>query len=728
METQNNIEEQENYLVNFKNYYCYADMVRDKVKKVIYVPGDITFETISDHIDGITAILKDGVETEFVHTCTITISWGGDIECDLSIVDYWYNLFMWTLLIKIGMEIKPKHIFWNPELKRKDIKNFVDKFFLMKENRIAWSNSVLNDNICNAMSNFGLIESFSYYLANTINNEDDIALMKACPEFAELSHCSMVGVPFEDVKDEGMKITNRAIDIIKDSKKYIGYEHGLTNSFKASEAINPRQYKEVRFNIGTKPNNEGGVYPYVIDKSFSSGGVNDPLSYFIESSTGRSAQIMSKTNVGDSGSFARLLGLNNIDTLLNFDASYECMTQNYVEFNIKSAKHLSMIKDRYYRENIRGIERVIDADNDSHLIGRKIYLRSPMTCQCNSDNNHICHKCYGDLYYTNIDINAGKMAAEILSSQLTQKLLSAKHLLEVKIAKIIWCEAFYTFFQIDINAIVLHRDLIDANLKGYEIIIDPEDVVLVDNGDYSISYDGDDEEFIPEDNNYSEYIEKFVIHTPNDEYVEISSEGYDNLYLSTDFNDLIRKKAYNKDDKIVVPMSAVAGSDDEELILFYIKVNNNELSKTMNDIINVINKAKVLSTKTKDEALQDIVDMCIEGGLSIDSVHIETLLSNQIVDPNNIIKKVNWSSPNAAYRLITLNQSLTNNPSIVISLLYQDIQKVLYNPLSFSKRGSSFFDLFYMEKPQNYISDELLIDDPDIREEEKAVKMVRIVK
>jgi hypothetical protein len=33
-----------------------------------------------------------------------------------------------------------------------------------------------------------------------------------------------------------------------------------------------------------------------------------------------------------------------------------------------------------------------------------------------------------------------------------------------------------------------------------------------------------------------------------------------------------------------------------------------------------------------------------------------------------------------------------------------------------------------MEKPQNYISDELLIDDPDIREEEKAVKMVRIVK
>ena len=63
----------------------------------------------------------------------------------------------------------------------------------------------------------------------------------------------------------------------------------------------------------------GTVYPYIIDKSFKTGGVNDPLSYFIESSTARAAQIMSKTNVGDSGNFARLLGLNNTDTILNLN-------------------------------------------------------------------------------------------------------------------------------------------------------------------------------------------------------------------------------------------------------------------------------------------------------------------------------------------------------------------------------------------------------------------------
>ena len=76
--------------------------------------------------------------------------------------------------------------------------------------------------------------------------------MNASDEFFNLKHCSLKNVPFEDVKDEGMKITTRAIEIIKNSKNLIGYEHGLANSFRAKEAINDRQYKEASFNIGTK--------------------------------------------------------------------------------------------------------------------------------------------------------------------------------------------------------------------------------------------------------------------------------------------------------------------------------------------------------------------------------------------------------------------------------------------------------------------------------------------
>jgi hypothetical protein len=132
---------------------------------------------------------------------------------------------------------------------------------------------------------------------------------------------------------------------------------------------------------------------------------------------------------------------------------------------------------------------------------------------------------------------------------------------------------------------------------------------------------------------------------------------------------------------------------------------------------------------TKDEALQRIVDLVIEGGLDIDAVHLEVILSNQIVDANDILKKPNWNDPNAQYKMLTLNQALTNNPSVIISLLYKDLNKTLYNPLTFTKNAPSFFDLFFHEQPQVYMQQDILANDEDIniREHDKRIEMVKIV-
>ena len=147
----------------------------------------------------------------------------------------------------------------------------------------------------------------------------------------------------------------------------------------------------------------------------------------------------------------------------------------------------------------------------------------------------------------------------------------------------------------------------------------------------------------------------------------------------------------------------------------------------MDDIINVINKSAVTEKMTKDEALQTIVDLIIEGNLSIDAVHLEVILSNQIVQPSDVLKKPNWNDPHAQYRMFTLNQALTNNPSVIISLLYKDLHRVLYNPLTFAKNKPSFFDLFFCEQPQNYMSDDLLTDDTsNIRDYENGVQMYKL--
>lgn len=289
-------------LVNYKNYYMYANDIKDRKNKIfIYVPEDIIADNIYDHIHGIYNILKDGIDDEYIHNLRFTISWGGDYYCDLGIGDYWFNLFMWSMLLHTDQKISTKHIYWKDELKRHHIKEFVDEYILSLENKIKYGNFELNNIMCDDMWYYSYIDTFSWYLANTINNEDDIELMNALPEYEKLINCDLNDVSFDNIKSAGMDITHQAIDIVKDSKKYIGYDHGLANSFRAGEAVSDRQYKEARHNIGAKPNGTGQIYPYNINQSFSNGGINNPLYYLIEATSSRFAQILSKINVGNTG-------------------------------------------------------------------------------------------------------------------------------------------------------------------------------------------------------------------------------------------------------------------------------------------------------------------------------------------------------------------------------------------------------------------------------------------
>lgn len=717
--------EEEDYLVNFKNYYIYADMIRDRLPgMVVYVPEAITIDNIADHINGINAILVDGIDTDYVHNLKIEVSWGVGVSCKLFIIDYWFNLFMWSMLLKNNDPILPKHVFWTAELRQRNIKSFIDEFVLTKDNKIKYGSAHLNNNICDSTWNFSSVEQFSYYLANTINNEDDIDLMKAVPEYYDIMHTSLAGIPFDRVKDAGMEVTNRAIEYIKNSRKYIGRDHGLANSFKSSEAINPRQFKEARINIGTKPTGSGSVYNYLIDRSFTNGGVNSPLMYYIESSAARTAQVLSKINVGDSGDLARILGLNNTDTILNMNESYECMSQHFIRYTVKSDKHLSAIKNRYYRMNPRGVQHVVDYKKDKHLIGQTIYLRSPMTCASKSSGHGICRCCYGDLYWTNRNINVGKIAVELLSAILTQILLSAKHLLETNIVAIKWLPRFQDFFDIDINVIKL-TDLDGIDLKKYYLIIDPEDVYLVNEEDNTITYDNDDNEIIVNDESvgvYNEYVTRFYIQAPTGELIECGSQDNEFMYISNELNEQIRRKASAVDGKVSIPLSVLT-----DCVLFYIEIANDEVSKRMNDIIHTINLSSVIENMDKDEAIGRLIDLIIDGNIDVDAIHLEVILSNQIVSAEDTLKRPNWNDPNAQYKMLTLDHALVNNPSIVVSLLYKDLHKVLYKPLSFTKNAPSFFDLFFCEQPQVYMSDGLFSDDTGINDYERGIEMVKIV-
>lgn len=673
-------------MLYLENYGPYAELLQNN--RMIVDVNDINKSNWQLHFDSILNIMRDTIETEYCRTTFITIRFK-EIDVDLSIIDYWFNLIMWYLFIVTDREIRPRHLFFDENMTKKTIKNYIDEFFI-EENRTKLDTVKLNNIIDDCLYNFSFIDEFSWYLSNTINLEDFIDLMNENAEAYQIFHSDLSNVPLEEVSYISNTYLNRAIEIIKNSN------HCLSNFFRAGEGVNPKQFKEVAINITTKPDGQGSVYPTIVNTNFITGGVNDVLSNFIESSTGRTAQIIVEGNVGTSGHFARLLGLNNSDTSLHEDPNYVCDSKNFQILTIKDKDMFNRLIDRYYRFSPNGIEYRLTR-KDSHIIGQTIYLRSPMTCASLAKDGKVCYRCYGDLAYTNKDINIGKIAAELLSAILTQRMLSAKHLLESAMKVINWSKGFSDFLEVDYNLIKLQDTL---NLTGYKLAIDPIDVDD-ENGD-----EDDINRF--KNSDYMFYVNNFEIISPNGESVDIHTGEGDNIYLTAEMLELISTYGKEKDDKIVLDLD-IKEIKESEVYLFAIQLLNNDLSKSLENVKSIIDSATIIKQHDRHSLLQLLLESLIECGLNLTSVHAEIILANQIRSTDDILLKPEWQYPNEEYNILTLKQALRTNPSVAISVSFEKISRMLYDPLTFRKRKPSIMDLFFMEKPQNYLTNDVEI-------------------
>lgn len=672
------------------NYGEYQSLVTNGI---ISIDANVlTEENIDSHFYSVLNILRDGIETPEVQNMKISIRFADDVQLRLSIFDYWFNLIFWTIPIKAKQPISSKYLFFFENgITKKAIKQYIDNIFV-RAFRTKINFTRLNNIIDDTLFKLKYINEFSLYLANTINFEDTLDLMKQYPEFNEAIHADLSGVPLEDVKNKGMEYANILIKHIKAN------DHCLRDSFVAQEAVNPKQFKEVFVNIGSKPNGQGGIFPYIINNSFINGGVSDPESYIIESSVGRIAQILQKMNVGTSGAFARLLEINNIDTYFHPDPDYSCRTKNFEEVTIKDANWLSMYDMRYYRTSKNGVEKVLDERTDRDLIGQTLLFRSPMTCASFAHGEGICRKCYGDLYYVVKNINPGKIASELLSSIYTQILLSAKHLLESMAIKMEWTEGFDQLFSIDMNTVALIED---QDYTGYSMLINPDEI-----------YSDDDDDSVE----YNEYIKSFDIQYPNGDVIKFHTANSDEIFISEDLNIALKsKKAKYIGDAIQIGLNNLKNLP----IIFFMHIQNKELSRTLERSKHIINKSDETSKYDRNTILTEFITTNTEGNINLNAVHLEVILANQIRDIDNVLEKPDWTKENVQYQILTLGSSLTNNPSITVTLEYQKIATTLVSPLSSKKHKPSYTDMFFMLQPQNYLEEThgMVSDDYKMRDE-----------
>ena len=684
------------------NYGIYSVLL-DKGKMDVDA-NILTRRNIDDHFQCIINILSDGIETEQVQRMMINLKFVDGVNVDLTIFEYLFNLMVYTLPLEAGEKIDSDKLFWCEDITEDIIGDYINEKFI-KRYRTKLPFIELNQTIDTIFCKFRDIKKFQWYLMNTVNLEDTCELMDKYPEFYEAVHCDASGVPIEDVKAFGMKAANKQIEYI------INSEHCLRDSFRTNEAISPKQFKEVQANIGSKPNGRGGVYPVIINSSFVTGGLKDPTAMVIESSIGRQAQILAKNNVGFSGNFARLLGLNCMNTTLHDDPDYICDTRNFVKITIEDQTMLNCFDLRYYKNspNPLSIDHLIDATRDKHLIGKTIYLRSPMTCNSFAHGKGICYRCYGNLAYVNRNVNIGKISAEELSSRFTQRLLSAKHLLESMVEKMEWVGPLYDYFEVYMDCLCMKSDV---NFTGISLKL--SNIETEDEYDNSVDY------------NY--HVTEFSLLFPDCSEASIHTTEADNIYLQPELAEVVMKKLddIEDDDSVIIPLIDFAELQN----IFRIQIKNNELQATMNEIQGLINTAAKTKTLTKDELLYKFLTTNIKGGIRINCIHHEVLIANQIRSIDSNLEYPDWGVENQECQILTLNSSLAESPYLTTRLLYNKLHKVLITPSTFQVDKPSVNDVFAMVNPIKYLnSDPSEIDTTSSRDvdEETATKARRKV-
>ena len=705
-------EEQFNTLLlkNTANYGPYSDLIANDGVMTVNC-RNINDMNIDDHLKWIHNILLDGINLEKVQNYKIYVCFLDmqNVPIAYSIEDYYVQLIFWKLPVSIGMPLTSNTIFHQRAITTGTIARYINREYVkkfisnIKQNNIQMNTELLmtmNLNINECLEMFKSFIDFQMYLCNTLCLEDTIDMMNKYPEFYDSMHLRLAGTPLSEVQQLGMEAAKVQVDYITREDS----DHCLKMFFQSGECLSIKQYKEVQAHVGAKPNGEGGIIPAMIDNSYINGGLDNVESYAVDASASRVAQMLSHENVGRSGDFARILELNCQDTKLNPDSRYKCDTKHTITRHIDSQKTLDLYDGRYYR--FRKIfedgqdepDRVIDSENDTWLIGKTIELYSPMTCASRSRGEGVCYRCYGDLAYTNFNINIGVIATELVSSKYTQRQLSAKHILEAHVKELVWNNHIEDIFEINFNTIKCYDS------EEYEELYKHMNLII-NTGDFDYEDKNDDLE-------YNAYVIGFKIDIDG-VVTEYHTQNNDCIYLSGDMNEIIadkleHMKSYDGEDvDVSIPVTELL--DCDELFLFHI--NNDELSKAVTMAKAILNKGTITETHTKESILEEFCNINLKAGFNTKSIHYEIIIANQMRDANDNLDYPDWSQRHVDYKIVALSKSLIENPSVTTSLQYQKIAQQIWKPITYIKRKPAMNDLYFMIQPQEYIHSAGLIAD-----------------
>lgn len=450
---------------------------------------------------------------------------------------------------------------------------------------------------------------------------------------------------------------------------------------------------------------DGSILPTAVLSNFTKG-LTDLYEYAAESRSAAKALYFSDAKLQDTEYTARRLQLL---TMVVEKLSYEdCGSTRYLSWTIKGPTldedgsivyvgDLPFMKGKYYMDNDNVLKYI--RGDEEHLIGTTIRLRSPI--YCNTSNQHnVCTVCFGRLS-RNISRfqNVGHVCVSTMTQQLTQSVLSTKHLdFTSSGSGIVLNNCTSKYFTTDANKsnYFLKKSFKKLDVK---IIAVREEV----RGLLDIQVNDNIDSISPIRISAIEHIEISVLdgNTRINELVYLNQNSNKRVVLTKEFLRYLKvnKWKVNSNNNFVFSLDAW----DFSLPIFMLPEMEYSFSDHAELIARVIeSNMKNIRRRSKELAVEE----CLQELFMLTNSKIKVNLSIlEVIMYACMIKDVDQYGLSRKDHKGIMGIAALNikNRSLGVAYAYQDIHKTLINPRSFFKldRPDSIFDVLI--SPEEYL-------------------------
>lgn len=599
-------------------------------------------------------------------------------EYQLELRDFLINLILFEPFIELyGLNVLDKSYIFDCKTGIPNIENYINNKIILTLKDYQVKNTYLNIRISNVIYNLRMISvDFSQILGLNFNIFTFADMYSSNTEIRDIMETKFDESlqPYE-IEAQLKELQNREMQIYKDLPN-----NELGAILRSATGVKPKQFTEFTIAGGLKPTIDGYTIPEVIQNSILIGGLDRPSYFYIDAGGANKSLIMNKRVMGSAGYFGKLVSLLTRTLSMDTEIS-DCGNPHLIEIELKTNTHLKRCDGKYFKVNKDDIDySVLNYEKHKHLVGKKIYIRSAITCGL---GNHVCAKCIGIQALTNADIANGVSTfySEEVTKVVEQNILSTKHLLETFSEIIKFNDNFYKFFTLIGGEImpVLQVEDEDKDIDDYAIYINPDDINKVD------EYEDDSlfNNFLPD--------AKFVIrniNNPKEEDIPIELEDKE-LFISKDvMKDIYKNNGY-------IYFSEL----NEDMKLFEINIQNKELTKPLYDLMDLINKKKDNDNETIDSMLQQFLDLMVTAKISASIVAGEVIINRLIKDVNDPYVRPDFSQEiMPKYQIKTVKNALTKNKSPLIGLSSENLKKQLLDDELYTTRyEESYVDPLFKE-------------------------------